>query len=572
MAALFRFPRWLWQILWGIAFLVPFSLYAARFGATYVLSQIGQPLRAKIEVLDVRPDELGWLTLQSAPESAYENSSMRFSSVAQDIKTTIERTPNGRVVAWLTTTKPIKEEFVDLLLTLNWSTGRMTEALTLLIPHHEVAMLEDNVVVPLANSPEDNKSTGDVSVIDESQLRNNSTDSGNGSESQGRLPEGLGKQQVGPVDSHKAGRSARAATGKGYKVRRGDTLAKIAQQMRQADSDLQHATLDQLLWAIYQGNPDAFVANNVNRLKAGVVLVEPSVEQTTATDHDEARRQIIAQGQEFEQYRSTLAAVAPSSRESADARSSSGGVSATVEDKAAAKVEDELHLSRTESQQQEETKIASDNAVREAQARVDQLEKHVADLRQLADLTGTSNTAGVSSASEPADGPNVPLVSANKSAEKTNAIARMVAKVQSFFSHNPAAPLGILLGFLVVGTILLRRRARAKPLFPEYREQQEVPASAKKIFADLNLDLEPQVKEPPPVKAKAAPAVVAQTNTEEPSQIENSAESMQVRLKLAQAYVDLGDKSGACKLLEEVLEHGSPPQRKQAQVLLSTLN
>jgi pilus assembly protein FimV len=59
-----------------------------------------------------------------------------------------------------------------------------------------------------------------------------------------------------------------------YRVRPGDTLSRIAGRTQRSG-----VSLDQMLVSLYRGNPQAFIENNMNRLRSGVVLSVPSAER-----------------------------------------------------------------------------------------------------------------------------------------------------------------------------------------------------------------------------------------------------------------------------------------------------
>lgn len=582
----------LFAVLGTTLLVVSLNVYAARFGQMQVVSQKGEPLRAKIEILDVPLDEQGWLTLQSAPQYAYQNAALRFTNAAKELRAMVERDKDGKMIAWLTTSTPVNEEFIDLLLTLNWSTGRMTEAFTILVPHHVAAQTNEHIVAPLVmesnvpknQSPVIANPTSNNSLQSQAVRPNTSTasaieiDAGlDGQSSSIEVkPATVGAAVDAKIDTQpiqivpkpirqqtQAKENMVSATqqeapivksakpnNQTYKVVRGDTLSKIAQKMMQNEPEA--VTLDQLLWGLYQDNPQAFMGKNMNRLKAGAVLQFPEIDEVSKIDAAQAHQQVQVQAGEFERYRDSLAAAATVSKASSNARVSSGQISAAVKENLANQPADKLELSRgdTTAQQREEQKIAQQRAATDAKEQVDQLEKQVADLQKLAALTYQASPAQVA----PAAG--VPVAVAKQ--VSLSGVDKTLQKIQSFFSHNPAAALGILLTFLVSGAALLRRRVKRRPLFPE-RAQHEVPLSAQKMLTSLNLDLGPSPATP-------------QKDLVSLDQRIQTPDQMNTRLELAQAYWDLGDQQGARQLLEEVVAQGNAEQRKQAQTLLSNLH
>lgn len=72
-------------------------------------------------------------------------------------------------------------------------------------------------------------------------------------------------------------------------VRRGDTAGRLAQRLRSRHG-YDAATLYQVLAALLQANPSAFIDGNMNGLRAGARLSVPDLAAVQAIDADEARR------------------------------------------------------------------------------------------------------------------------------------------------------------------------------------------------------------------------------------------------------------------------------------------
>ncbi|MGY0195576.1 FimV/HubP family polar landmark protein [Leptothrix sp. BB-4] len=188
------------------------------------------------------------------------------------------------------------------------------------------------------------------------------------------------------------------------KVRPGDTLSSIARKVQPSG-----VSLDQMLVGLYQGNPQAFVGNNMNRLRSGVILNVPAGEQLNAIDAQEARRVIVAQSADFNAYRQKLASVVPApAGDAAPARQGSGKVTAEVQDQKqpAAAQQDRLKLDKGKAVAGKtpavspEDKIAADRAAKEASARASELARNVEDLKKL-------QAASASTAAAPAPTPAV---------------------------------------------------------------------------------------------------------------------------------------------------------------------
>src|SRR6185436_13188345 len=99
-----------------------------------------------------------------------------------------------------------------------------------------------------------------------------------------------------------SGATAGGAGGNTYNVRRGDTLSRIAGEVKPAN-----VTLEQMLVALFNANPNAFDGGNMNRLRAGAILNVPAAEQAAASAPNEATRTVRMQAADWRGYQDKVA-------------------------------------------------------------------------------------------------------------------------------------------------------------------------------------------------------------------------------------------------------------------------
>ncbi|MCB1756769.1 MAG: hypothetical protein KDJ38_14695, partial [Gammaproteobacteria bacterium] len=99
-----------------------------------------------------------------------------------------------------------------------------------------------------------------------------------------------------------------------YLVERNDTLWQIAAGAKPANASVQ-----QMMMALLRLNRDAFVDNNVNRLKAGAILRMPSGEEINATSRGEAVAMMTEQNRLWQEYRDSIGRVATAATSAAPA-------------------------------------------------------------------------------------------------------------------------------------------------------------------------------------------------------------------------------------------------------------
>jgi pilus assembly protein FimV len=255
-----------------------------------------------------------------------------------------------------------------------------------------------------------------------------------------------------------------------YRVRSGDTLTGIASDKRSGS-----VSLDQMLVALYRGNPQAFVGDNINRLKSGVVLAVPSADTAAAVDGSEARRLIVAQSADFSSFRQKLASAVPLAQADSLARKDVGKVQASVNDGkvAAALTPDKLTLSKAASAPASaapEARISKDKEKQDAAIRMAELSKNVEDLKKLSGATGVSKDVAASAAAPAQAKPAVPSVPALMPLPDTAASAEDSAS-QAATAETPASSASLA-------------EAVAVPAAPPKAAAASQPASAVAALAD----------------------------------------------------------------------------------------
>ena len=179
----------------------------------------------------------------------------------------------------------------------------------------------------------------------------------------------------------------------------GDTLSGIAQRYAVAGADLY-----QMLWGLFQANPSAFIAQNMNQLRAGATLSIPDAKTILAIDPKYAYSMFLKHAEAFKQGRGSAvrpvqpATVAPGPTQSGSAKPASVAVEP-------APVGDQLRLSAAApSTAEDDAKVAAAQELKEMQQRIDLLQQNLQQLRDAVrsqpestrtpqGTTGTNNAA-----------------------------------------------------------------------------------------------------------------------------------------------------------------------------------
>jgi pilus assembly protein FimV len=391
------------------------SVEAAGLGKLTVLSSLGQPLRAEIELTSVSADEVGTLVAKLASPETYQQANIDFNPALMSLQFAIDQR-NGRRFVRVTSTQPINEPFVDMLMELGGTKARLVREYTLLLDpagqrQAQPAQIAAAPAAPRATTGALNAAprsapaqTQTSQVQSQGGVASTITDATRAAAARAvaggaTAPAGSASKPVASAStagSPAKSSSAAAAPASGdYQVKKGDSLARIASENLPAG-----ISLDQMLVALYRSNEGAFVGKNMNRLRSGQILSIPDADSARSVSKSEARNIVLAQSNDFKSYRNKLAGMVESAapNAAAESRQSSGGkITAKVEEQAtpASESKDKLKLSRGAAADAKaaaaataatEEKIAREKAAAEAQARVKELEKNVSDLQKTLEL------------------------------------------------------------------------------------------------------------------------------------------------------------------------------------------
>jgi pilus assembly protein FimV len=344
------------------------SAHAVGLGKLTVLSSLGQPLRAEIELTSVSKEEASALTARLAPLEAYRKANIDFNPALQSVQFAVEQR-NGRQFVRLTSSQPINEPFVDMLLELGTPSSRLLREYTFLL---------DPVGVKTAQQPQ----TVESSAVARGAVPAASATPGSPASVVRNRPQ----ESVGAVASAQP-----KASDPEYRVKTGDSLARIAGRVK-PDA----VSLDQMLVSMFRANPDAFSGSNMNRLRAGEILKIPGADAARAISNGEAKSVVRAQAADFNEYRSRLAsqiAISQAKRAAQDGQSATGKITSKVNESSPGvdDAQDKLKLSKAgaatalagAAQGTAEELIAKEKALAEANDRVRELEKNLSDMQSL---------------------------------------------------------------------------------------------------------------------------------------------------------------------------------------------
>ena len=265
--------------------------WALGLGRLAVQSSLGENLRAEIDVTSITPEEASSLRVRVAPPEAYRAAGVDYGAALPGTVVTLATRADGRPYLRVSNDRVVQEPFVDVILELTWASGRLVREYTMLLDPPSTRSAATPSPVPVAP------------VISAAPLTAPAPEQAPRAASLAPAP----RPATTPGPSRPA--APTVVSGDEYRVRAGDTLSRIA-----ARTQRDGASLDQMLVALWRSNSQAFIENNMNRLKAGAVLSVPSAEAAKQVDASEAKQVIQAQSADFGAFRQRLASARRRSR------------------------------------------------------------------------------------------------------------------------------------------------------------------------------------------------------------------------------------------------------------------
>ncbi len=325
------------RALWlsfGLCLLGTCEVQAVTLSRPQVQSIVGVPLKVEIDLSKISEEESLDLQVTLADQDTYNARGISMSTAIEEAKLELLTRDDNSKYLKITGVYPVFDPYVEVIVNLKWATGSILRNFGLLLATE-------------STTPES-------------------------------------KPLQTPV----------AVSSKLVHVESGDTAGKIALQ----NMDKNQLSLDQMLIALLNSNPDAFIQKNVNLVKAGAKLIIPSTDEALAVNNQAAHSEILLQSKAFGKYKTSLATNLPLSEMPKTEKSVSGKVSGKVKDSTPTP-NDQLKLSSPEiktdhSELPAEEKIAQQKQNQVNEERRQDLVKSIEDLTKLAQTTGLEVKSG----------------------------------------------------------------------------------------------------------------------------------------------------------------------------------
>ncbi len=583
-----------------LALLLFFSpvVFGLGLGNVKIESFLNQPLNARIDLL-VRPGEdISGVTARLASAEDYALIGASRDAISVPLRFTVD-TQSEQPYIRVTSTLPVNQPVVRLIVELNWASGRLLREYTLFL---------DPPVVPASAPPP---------VVDERRAAPAPAVAEPADSTAGE-PDAPGSAAEAANDSRMDDASAETTAvqfseGNEYgPVQSGDTLWKIASNWSAGTNASANPSVNQIMVAIQRNNPQAFINNNINLLKRGAILRMPDSGEIFGISAAEATAEVRQQAEMFAGGTAAPAATpvaapaveTPLVDVASDISSSAPGevhvddspkleiVPPSAESAADSAYGDEDSPEGTaastslvdleeELARKEEALITEQQTNEYLQQRIRELESQVADPAGPDLVVEDEQLAEMES-----------RLQENRQ-ESTPVQASPTEPAKAWYERG--------ITWLIVGLVLLvsaggwlfsRRNNAALDLDAAGEDSNTVRGikdEAEEILKVLKpattgagnevtaekQPSEPKVQEPQATDEENV--VTAKFNQprhfdhEEAYVLDEDSADPEVRLDLARAYISMGDREAARAILDEVKEHGDDRQKAEAQAMLDAM-
>lgn len=451
------------QVFVGVALIsIGLNGHAVRMGALSVDSALGEPLSASIRLYDAEGVAVNAVTVSMAPPSVYDSLGLIYNDLISRINLRYENAANGPIVR-LSTQGPVNEVVLDLQVEFVGPEGNVSktyvafidppfladERLSLSTLESELLSIEESaekILTEQGIEPSDLVVSREAIEIEPTD--NNAVERPENIET---MPEIVDEVNIIETDFVSSARQ--------IVVRPGDTLTKIAQREKLSDF-----SLEQMLVGIFRKNREAFVGDNMNRLRAGNVIRIPVESELQAIPTKEATSEIRIHMADWRAYKDSLAVRPTFQAQTTTERAgrSESGVVEAASDQVNVQTQSEsayvVEVSKGSgdmdlgSQGLEERLIATEKELEEQKARAGELEKIIAELTSLA-----QSKQNLGSAIQSADGQGI---TAPKKSTQGDAVAPWQAKIIEGVLHQPLYLLMPILALLIIGLWVSKRLNR----------------------------------------------------------------------------------------------------------------
>ena len=242
----------------ALALMTPGIAAALGVGEYELNSYLNQPLDMEVSLHEVGDLTAEEILVNLAPQTEFDAAGVDRTYFLNRLEFAVEVTSKDKAVLHITTDQPVREPYLNFLVEFLWPTGRLMREYTVLLDPPSFAETTTTTAPVITRAPEPVSRTAAPSPAPAPAPAS-------------RAP----APASAPVALSPTSPPAASGPRKTYTVKSSDTMWQIALNNRPANS----VSVQQMLVAIQEMNPDAFINNNVNLVREGTVLRIPSEQE-----------------------------------------------------------------------------------------------------------------------------------------------------------------------------------------------------------------------------------------------------------------------------------------------------
>lgn len=230
----------------ALSLLTPVSAYPLGIGDIQMHSALNQNLDAEIVLYGTEGESAEDIRVSLAPPEKFDEAGVAWSYFLSKIKFKPVTQADGSIIIKLTSKEVLNEPFLDFLLEVSWDKGNLYREFTVLV---DPPVAYTRPVIPVVQK-----------VQQSTQITQKNA--------------GVAATETDYISSVDK-----------YVINRNDSLWKVAEKVN-TNKDV---SIEQMMMALYEANPDAFFEKNVNALKAGETLDIPGTEVILKLSQNQAK-------------------------------------------------------------------------------------------------------------------------------------------------------------------------------------------------------------------------------------------------------------------------------------------
>ena len=256
--------------------IAPTLVNALGLGNLDLNSALNEPFDARVQLLSPTADELDSLAVGLADSEAFARAKIDRPFILSNLRFSLRRSPDdGPDYIRVFSQEPIREPFLNFLVEVSWSNGRLFREYTVLLdpPLYDpnARASEFTQEQPTTYSAEPVVEAVTIDDPDHKVVYSNDYE------------ESSSPTTVSPTINYSGGDYG--------PTQQSDTLWSIASSMR-PDSSI---SVNQMMSALLRANPDAFFNQNINGLKRGHILRMPTESEINALSNAQALAEVQSQ-------------------------------------------------------------------------------------------------------------------------------------------------------------------------------------------------------------------------------------------------------------------------------------